>query len=91
MEMEHESVQSLLDKSLDYQIASIEENTSLCQYFLLSKSFELEKDYTDFYLTNELNYSLPYYYKDLVDINSLIIPKRATLTKLYIKNSSYLI
>ncbi|HSG30480.1 MAG TPA: hypothetical protein VLB82_02935 [Thermodesulfobacteriota bacterium] len=83
--------QSTIDTSLDFQISSIEENISLCQYFLLSKSFEIEDNLYDGEIFTELFISQTNNYNYIFEKSSFKIPDRAIPTELFIKNSSYLI
>lgn len=70
---------------------SVDSSGSMCQYFIVSKVLEIDSDFSsDIYILNQ-NFSQQNYYKHILDKYSLKIPDRESLTKLFLKNSSFLI
>ncbi len=72
-------------------ILSVDSSGSMCQYFIVSKALEIGSDFSsDIYILNQ-NFSQQNNYKHILDKYSLKIPDRESLTKLFLKNSSFLI
>jgi len=72
-------------------ILSVDSSGSMCQYFIVSKALEIDSDFSsDIYILNQ-NFLQQNYYKYILNKYSLKIPDRESLTKLFLKNSSFLI
>jgi len=88
--MENEQIAA--NKDLDNDtILSVDSSGSMCQYFIVSKALEIDSEFSsDIYILNQ-NFSQQNYYKHILDKYSLKIPDIESLTKLFLKNSSFLI
>ena len=72
-------------------ILSVSSSESMCQYFIVSKAFEIDSDFSyDISIFNQ-SFSEQNNYKYILDKFSLKIPDKESLTKLFLKNSSFLI
>ncbi len=73
-------------------ILSVDSNGSMCQYFIVFKALvEIDSDFSsDIYILNQ-SFSEQNNYKYILDKFSLKIHDRESLTKLFLKNSSFLI
>jgi len=72
-------------------ILSVDSSGSMCQYFIVFKALEIDSDFSsDIYILNQ-SFSEQNNYKYILDKFSLKIPDRESLTKLFLKNSSFLI
>jgi len=72
-------------------ISSLGSSESMCQYFIVSKALEIDSDFSsDIYILNQ-SFSEQNNYKYILDKFSLKIPDRESSTKLFLKNSSFLI
>jgi len=72
-------------------ILSVDSGGSMCQYFIVSKALEIDSDFSsDIYILNQ-SFSEQNNYKYILDKFSLKIHDRESLTKLFLKNSSFLI
>lgn len=90
-QMENETAKADNPLPNDKYSVSEYEVDSLCQYFLVSKSFKLSNDiYDGIAIVNPI-YLKQNNYNYIFDKSGLKIPDRALPTELFIKNSSYLI
>jgi len=88
--MENEQIPASNDSDNETKL-SVDSGGSMCQYFIVSKALEIDSDFSsDIYILNQ-NFSQQNYYKHILDKYSLKIPDRESLTKLFLKNSSFLI
>lgn len=88
--MENEQIPASNDSDNETKL-SVDSSGSMCQYFIVSKALEIDSDFSsDIYILNQ-NFSQQNYYKHILDKYSLKIPDRESLTKLFLKNSSFLI
>ena len=88
--MENEQI-PINNDSDNETILSVDSSGSMCQYFIVSKALEIDSDFSsDIYILNQ-SFSEQNNYKYILDKYSLKIPDRESLTKLFLKNSSFLI
>ena len=88
--MENEQISANKDSDNE-TILSVDSNGSMCQYFIVSKALEIDSDFSsDIYILNQ-SFSEQNNYKYILDKYSLKITDRESLTKLFLKNSSFLI
>lgn len=88
--MENEQI-PINNDSDNETILSVDSSGSMCQYFIVSKALEIDSDFSsDIYILNQ-SFSEQNNYKYILDKYSLKIPGRESLTKLFLKNSSFLI
>jgi len=88
--MENEQIPTNNDSNKNF-VSSLGSSESMCQYFIVSKALEIDSDFSsDIYILNQ-SFSEQNNYKYILDKFSLKIPDRESLTKLFLKNSSFLI
>jgi len=88
--MENEQIPTNNDSNKN-TISSLGSSESMCQYFIVSKALEIDSDFSsDIYILSQ-NFSQQNNYKHILDKFSLKILDRESSTKLFLKNSSFLI
>ena len=88
--MENEQIPANNDSD-NKAISSADSSGTMCQYFIGSKVFEIDQDFSyDVSIVN-LSFSEQNKYKLIFNKSSLKIPDKGNFPKLFLKNSSFLI
>jgi hypothetical protein len=89
--MEHETVKADTGIAKDKILVSTSDNNSLCQYFLVTKSFKVSNDIYDGIALVNPDYTKQDNYKYIFDKSTFNIPDKGNFPKLFLKHSSFII